>query len=46
MLKYKKYVEIISESFKFKLVFDFDLKKEQENSDIKKSSTYGSVPAS
>ena len=40
ILKYKKYLEIIPESFKFELVFDIDAKWEKEYLDTKKSSTY------
>ena len=44
ILKYKKYLEIIPESFKFELVFDIDAKWEKEYLDTKKSSTYGISP--
>ena len=33
---HKKYIEIIPESFKFELVFDFDVKREKENLGTKK----------
>ena len=41
-----KYPEIIAESFNFKLASDNGAEKETENLNIKKSSTYGSIPAS
>ena len=40
---HKKYPEIAPESFKFELVSDS--KKETENLDTEKSSTYGSITA-
>ena len=40
-----KYPEILPESFKFQLVSNNEVKKEIENLDTKKSSTYGSIPA-
>ena len=40
-----KYPEILPESFKFQLVSNNEVKKEIENLDNKKSSTYGSIPA-
>ena len=43
---HEKYPEIIPESFNFELVSDNDIKKEIENVNIKKSSTYVSIPAS
>ena len=43
---HEKYPEIIPGRFNFKLVSDDDVKKEVENLNIKKSSTYGSIPAS
>ena len=43
---HEKYPEIILESFNFKLVSDNDVRKEIENLNIKKSSTYGPIPAS
>ena len=43
---HEKYPEIIPESFNFELVSDNDIKKEIENLNIKKSSTYVSIPAS
>ena len=42
---HEKYPEILSESFKFQLVSNNEVKKEIENLDTKKSSTYGSIPA-
>ena len=42
----EKYPAKILESFDFKLGSDDDVKKEIENLNIKKSSTYGSIPAS
>ena len=41
----EKYPEIPTESFKFQLVSNNEVKKEIENLDTKKSSTYGSIPA-
>ena len=41
----EKYPEILPESFKFQLVSNNEVKKEIENLDTKKSSTYGSIPA-
>ena len=40
----EKYPEILPESFKFQFLSDNDVKKETENLDSKKSSTYGSIP--
>ena len=40
---HEKYPEILSESFKFQLVSNNEVKKEIENLDTKKSSTYGSI---
>ena len=42
---HEKYPEILPESFKFQLVSNNEVKKEIENLDAKKSSTYGSIPA-
>ena len=42
---HEKYLEILPESFKFQLVSNNEVKKEIENFDTKKSSTYGSIPA-
>ena len=42
---HEKYPEIPPESFKFQLVSNNEVKKEIENLDTKKSSTYGSIPA-
>ena len=42
---HEKYPEILPESFKFQLVSNNEVKKETENLDTKKSSTYGSIPA-
>ena len=42
---HEKYPEILPESFKFQLVSKNEVKKEIENLYIKKSSTYGSIPA-
>ena len=42
----EKYPEILPESFKFQLVSNNEVKKEIENLYTKKSSTYGSIPAS
>ena len=42
---HEKYPEILPESFKFQLVSNNEVKKEIENLDTKKSSTYGSIPA-
>ena len=42
---HEKYTEILPESFKFQLVSNNKVKKEVENLDTKKSSTYGSIPA-
>ena len=39
------YPEILPESFKFQLVSNNEVEKEIENLDTKKSSTYGSIPA-
>ena len=44
-LIHDKYPEILPESFKFQLVSNNEVKKETENLDTKKSSTYGSIPA-
>ena len=41
----EKYPEILPESFKFQLVFNNEVRKEIKNLDTKKSSTYGSIPA-
>ena len=43
---HEKYPEIFPECFKFNLVSVDDIKKETENLNIKKSSTYGSISAS
>ena len=42
---HEKYPEILPESFKFQLLSNNEVKKETENLDTKKSSTYASVPA-
>ena len=42
---HKKYPEILPESFKFQFLSNNKVKKEIENLDNKKSSTYGSIPA-
>ena len=42
---HEKYPEIIPESFNFKLISHDDKKKEIENLNIKKSSTYYFIPA-
>ena len=42
---HEKYPEIRPESFKFQFVSNNEVKKEIENLDTKKSSTYGSIPA-
>ena len=42
---YEKYPEILPESFKFQLVSNSEVKKEIENLDTKKLSTYGSILA-
>ena len=42
---HEKHPEILPESFKFQLVSNNEVKKEIENLDTKKSSTYGSIPA-
>ena len=42
---HEKYPEILPEIFKFQLVSNDEVKKEIENLDTKKSSTYGSIPA-
>ena len=42
---HEKYPEILPESFKFQFVSNNEVKKEIENLDIRKSSTYGSIPA-
>ena len=42
---HEKYPEIIPESFSFELVSDKNVKKEKENLNIEKSSTYGSTLA-
>ena len=42
---HEKYPEILPESFKFQFVSNNGVKKEIENLDTKKSSTYGSIPA-
>ena len=40
-----KYPEILPESFKFQFVSNNEVKKEIENLDTKKPSTYGCIPA-
>ena len=42
---HEKYPEILPESFKFQFVSKNEVKKEIESLDTKKSSTYGSIPA-
>ena len=42
---HEKYPETLPESFKFQLVSHNEVQKEIENLDTKKSSTYGSIPA-
>ena len=42
---HEKYPEILPESFKFQFLSNNEVKKEIENLDTKKSSTYGSIPA-
>ena len=42
---HEKYPEILPETFKFQLVSNNEVKKEIKNLDTKKSSTYGSIPA-
>ena len=42
----RKYPKIIPEGFNFELVSDNHVKKETENLNIEKSSTYVSIPAS
>ena len=42
---HEKYPEILPESFKFQLVSNNEVKKDIENLDTKKSSTYVSIPA-
>ena len=42
---HEKYPEILPESFKFQFVSNNEVEKETENLDTKKSSTYGSIPA-
>ena len=42
---HEKYPEILPESFKFQFLYNNEVKKEIENLDTKKSSTYGSIPA-
>ena len=42
---HEKYAEILQESFKFQFLSNNEVKKEIENLDTKKSSTYGSIPA-
>ena len=42
---HEKYSEILPESFKFQFLSNNEVKKEIENLDTKKSSTYGSIPA-
>ena len=42
---HEKYPEIFPKSFKFQFVSNNEVKKEIENLDTKKSSTYGSIPA-
>ena len=42
---HEKYPELLPESYKFQFVSNNELKKETENLDTKKSSTYGSIPA-
>ena len=43
---YEKHPEIIPENFKFELVSNNKVKKETENLDTKKSSTYGYIQQS
>ena len=42
---HEKYPEILPESFKFQFLSNNEVKKEIENLDTKKSSTYGSILA-
>ena len=42
---HEKYPEILPESFEFQAVSNNEVKKEIENLDTKKSSTYRSIPA-
>ena len=42
---HEKYVVILPENFKFQLLSNHEVKKEIESLDTKKSSTYGSIPA-
>ena len=42
---HEKYPEILPESFKFQFLSNNEVKKEIENLDTKKSSRYGSIPA-
>ena len=42
---HEKYPEILPESFKSQFVSNNEVKKEIENLNTKKSSTYGSIPA-
>ena len=42
---HQKYPEILPESFKFQFLSNNQVKKEMQNLDTKKSSTYGSIPA-
>ena len=42
---HEKYTQMLPESFKFQLVSNNEVKKEIENLDTKKSSTYCSIPA-
>ena len=42
---HEKYPEILPESFKFQFLSNNEVKKEIENLDTKKSTTYGSIPA-
>ena len=42
---HEKYPEVLPESFKFQFVSNNEVRKEIENLDTKKSSTYGSIPA-
>ena len=42
---HEKYPEILPESFKFQFLSNNEVKKEIENLDTKKSSTYDSIPA-
>ena len=42
---HEKYLVILPENFKFQLLSNHEVKKEIESLDTKKSSTYGSIPA-